>query len=159
MGKRDYECTPWGMPDLQHLRLAEAVLSAAGRLRRHLQGADARPPSGRTTARRAATASAPIAWCTAATKPAVNDTFGSLARFLGPRRGDPVRASHRSTSGHSGHRATGRHSSRVGHPSIDPSDVAAANRRPTKARAEPLFRLCAAVCVCCRTDARPAITQ
>ncbi len=37
MGQRDYECTPWGNPDLQHLRLAEAVLPAAGRLRRHVR--------------------------------------------------------------------------------------------------------------------------
>ena len=50
MGKRDYACTPVGHADLQHLRLAEALLPAAGRLRRHLQRTDARRPSGRSTA-------------------------------------------------------------------------------------------------------------
>ena len=40
MGKQNFECTPWGMPTFSHLRLAEALLPAAGRLRRHLPGAD-----------------------------------------------------------------------------------------------------------------------
>jgi len=40
MGKRDYACTPWGMPTYKHFRLAKAVLPAAGRLCRYLCGAD-----------------------------------------------------------------------------------------------------------------------
>ena len=40
MGKREYECTPVGHAVLQHFRLAEAVLSLAGRLRRQLPRAD-----------------------------------------------------------------------------------------------------------------------
>ncbi len=79
MGNRNYECTPWGMPDLQHLRLAEALLSAAGRLRRNLQGTDGDDRSGKNTAPRAATPSARTAWCIADTKPrAVDHTFNSI---------------------------------------------------------------------------------
>ena len=38
MGKRNFECTPWGMPGVRHFRLAEALLSAAGRLRGDVSG-------------------------------------------------------------------------------------------------------------------------
>ena len=57
-----------GHADLQHLRLAEALLSAAGRLRRHVPGTAATRPTGRTTARSRAIRSARTAWCTAGTR-------------------------------------------------------------------------------------------
>ena len=41
MGKRDYPCTAVGHADVQPVRLAEAVLPAAGRLCRHLRRVDA----------------------------------------------------------------------------------------------------------------------
>ena len=40
MGKKHLTCTPWGMPTYIDLRLAEAVLPAAGRLRGYLPGID-----------------------------------------------------------------------------------------------------------------------
>ena len=69
MGKRDYPCTAVGHADLQPLRLAEALLPVAGRLRRHLRRADARDRVGEVRHRVGQSASAPTAWCTAATKP------------------------------------------------------------------------------------------
>ena len=68
MGKRDYPCTAVGHADFQPLRLAEALLSAAGRLRRHLRRVDARNRMAQATAPRAAIPSAPIAWSTADTR-------------------------------------------------------------------------------------------
>ena len=59
-----------GNAHLQHLRLAEALLPAAGRLRRHFRRADARNRTGKITAPRAAIRSARTAWFTAAMKPA-----------------------------------------------------------------------------------------
>jgi len=70
MGKRQYKCTAWGMPDLQHLRLAEAVLSAAGWVRRQLRRADERHRMAELRHRKRQPPSAPTAWFTAATKPA-----------------------------------------------------------------------------------------
>ncbi len=42
MGKRDYPCTPWGMPTFNLFGWQKAVLPAAGWLRRHLRRVDAR---------------------------------------------------------------------------------------------------------------------
>ena len=58
-----------GHADLQPFWLAEAVLPVAGRLRRHLRRVDARDRMGTSTAPSRAIPSAPIAWCTADTKP------------------------------------------------------------------------------------------
>ena len=59
-----------GHAHVQHFRLAEAVLPAAGRLRGHVRRADARNRMGAATAPKAAIRSARTAWSTAATKPA-----------------------------------------------------------------------------------------
>ena len=39
MGKRHFECTPWGNPPLYDLRVAASVLPSPGRLRLYVQGA------------------------------------------------------------------------------------------------------------------------
>ena len=41
-GNQTYECTPWSMPLLHRVRLAEALLPAGRRLCEDLQGADGR---------------------------------------------------------------------------------------------------------------------
>ena len=86
MGKRDYECTPWGNPDLQHLRLAAALLPAAGRLRVELSGADGDDASGSNYGRRAATRSARTAWSTAATSRRRSTTRSARCRAFGRDR-------------------------------------------------------------------------
>ena len=62
MGERNYECTPWGIAGVQHLRLAEALLSAAGWLRGDASRNCWKRPSGKSTARTAAIPSARTAW-------------------------------------------------------------------------------------------------
>jgi len=49
MGKRDYACTPLGHADIQHLRMAEALLSLTRRLRRHFLPSSWNRPAGKTT--------------------------------------------------------------------------------------------------------------
>ena len=68
MGKRHLRLHALGNADLQHLRLAEAVLPAAGRLRRHFRGADPRRPTWESTAPSRAIRIAPTAWCIADTR-------------------------------------------------------------------------------------------
>ena len=57
-----------GHADVQHLWLAEAVLSAAGWLRRYVRGTDGQHGMGASTAPNPAIPSAPTAWCIAAMK-------------------------------------------------------------------------------------------
>ena len=58
-----------GYADLQHVRLAETLLFAAGWLCGYVSGIDGSRRSGKNTARNLAIRSARIAWYTAATKP------------------------------------------------------------------------------------------
>ena len=68
MGKRNLRLHAVGHADVQPLRLAEALLSAAGWLCGDLRGTDGDDRLGEATAPNRAIRSAPTAWCTAATK-------------------------------------------------------------------------------------------
>ncbi len=70
MGRREYKCTPWGMPTYNIFGWQKPCYLMAGRLRRHVRTNSCATPSGNSTAPKAAIRSARTAWCTAATKPA-----------------------------------------------------------------------------------------
>ena len=82
MGKRDYPCTPWGMPTFNLFGwqkpcylLQDGYADTFDELMRETDWRQVRLPSP-------AIPSAPTAWCTADTKPRrCNDTFGSLRGF------------------------------------------------------------------------------
>ena len=76
---------PLGHADLQRLRLAKALLPAARRLRGNFYGIADRPQNGRTTAPSPAIRPAPIAWSTAATKPAQSTPLSVRSADSWPR--------------------------------------------------------------------------
>ena len=71
-----------GHADLQHFRLAEAVLSAAGRLRRHFRGIDSRDRVGEYGTESGNPKCANCMVHSGYEASAMNDTFGSLGGFL-----------------------------------------------------------------------------
>ncbi len=71
-----------GHADVQHLRLAEAVLSAPGRLRRHVRRADGDHRVAATTAPNRAIRVRQLHGAQRIRGSAVNDTFGSLRGFM-----------------------------------------------------------------------------
>ena len=80
-----------GHADVQHLRLAEALLPPAGRLRRHLRGADRRHRVGVATAPRSGNPKCANCMVHSGYEAsAVNDTFGSLEGFVRHREGIPL---------------------------------------------------------------------
>ena len=82
MGKRNYKCTPWGMPTYNHFRLAEALLPAAGRLRGHLRRADARNEWANYGTESGNPKCANCMVHSGYEASAVNDTFSSVGGFL-----------------------------------------------------------------------------
>ena len=82
MGKKNFECTPWGMPTFSIFGWQKPCYllqdGYADTFKELME-----TTSGRTTAPRAAIRSARTAWCTPATRPsAVNYTFGSIKGLL-----------------------------------------------------------------------------
>ncbi len=83
MGKREYACTPWGHADVQHFRLAEAVLLAAGRATRTaLMNCCARPIGNATAPKAEIPKCANCMVHSGYEASAVNHMFGSLGGFV-----------------------------------------------------------------------------
>ena len=96
MGKRHYACTPVGHADLQSVRLAEALLPAAGRLCRHFRRVDGNHDWEQYGTESGNPKCANCMVHSGYEASAVHDTFNSLGGFLGDRESDAVLAVSRS---------------------------------------------------------------